>query len=732
MQLTLPLFSSDVTLVSPNVGVYSADGIVCFLLNGLPIYSHKEGDVQAFRFFTSNLIDKGLCTKTEIKKAFHITIDQVNRACKIFQTEGESGFFKPENRHGHCHKLVGENLVLAQRLIDEGLSNVQIGKACNVRESAIRYSIKQGYLKKKFLEHNSPAIGSQPDSRSLEASLSPMGIATTNVQERSLASFGQIKGLIPTFGSHNSIAFGGVLLLLPALIAQGLMKIKETHQINEGYYSLQNIILTLAFMALCRIKNPQQLQLYKAGELGKLVGYDRIPEMKCLRTKMKELFANNTTTALNSMLAKNWINESEELMLYIDGHVKVYNGHQANLTKKFVSRQKLCLAGTTDFWLHDTQGMPMMMWTGELNEKLQYMIEFEIIPHLQQEGIIAKPTTGTIEPVCTLIFDREAYEPDFFARLWETHRIAIISYRKNVKDLWPETDFVEYAVPNIHGGKPATMLLCEKQVVLNGHKFREIRKLSESNHQTPIVCTHPSLGLHQIATKMFARWLQENYFKYMIADYSLDHLYQYGIEEIELSKKVVNPAHRSISNQHKKEKEKLGRLEKELLKNVKLSHENCIDTFRINVESKVKLVESIEQKRLIVSQLKAQKDSLPYKITIAELPEDKRYNTLKKESAYFMATLKMICYRAETAMANLLDGHYKREENERRSIIKEIIFTPADIKPDLENNQLIVSIHTMSTPQKNQIVHQICQELNKTETIFPGTNLQIIYKSIAH
>lgn len=153
MQLTLPLFSSDVTLISPNVGFYCSDGIVYYLINGLPVYSHKESDIQAFRFFTSNLVSKNLCKRTEIKRAFHITIDQVNRACKIFESEGESGFFKPENRHGHCHKLIGENLARAQGLLDAGQSNVAIGKACNVVESAVRYAIKKGYLKKNDKRH---------------------------------------------------------------------------------------------------------------------------------------------------------------------------------------------------------------------------------------------------------------------------------------------------------------------------------------------------------------------------------------------------------------------------------------------------------------------------------------------------------------------------------------------------------------------------------------------------
>jgi hypothetical protein len=183
------------------------------------------------------------------------------------------------------------------------------------------------------------------------------------------------------------------------------------------------------------------------------------------------------------------------------------------------------------------------------------------------------------------------------------------------------------------------MQLCEKETVLNGHIFREIRKIGNREHQTAIIYTHPTMPLLNIAKRMFARWQQENYFKYMIAEYSLDYLYQYGIEEIELSKKIVNPAHRSFANQYKKEKEKLGRLDKELVKNLKLDLENSIDTLQENLKNKGKLVERIEQKRIEVAELFEKKKQIPYKITLQELVEDKRYYTLKKESAYFMATL---------------------------------------------------------------------------------------------
>lgn len=78
-----------------------------------------------------------------------------------------------------------------------------------------------------------------------------------------------------------------MLFLLPALLAQGLLKTKDVYTWGKRfYYSLESIVLTLAFMALLRIKNPEQLKQCKPGEIGRIIGLDRIPEVKCLRSKL--------------------------------------------------------------------------------------------------------------------------------------------------------------------------------------------------------------------------------------------------------------------------------------------------------------------------------------------------------------------------------------------------------------------------------------------------------------
>ena len=545
-----------------------------------------------------------------------------------------------------------------------------------------------------------------------------------------MASFGVIDSVEPHFESHNSIINGGVLFLLPALLSQGLMSVKQTHSIKKGYYGLESIILTLALMALCRIKNPEQLKQCAPGEMGKLIGLDRVPEIKCLRNKMDELFKNNKTEIWNQTLAKQWVDtSSEDFFLYTDGHVKIYNGYLANPTKKFVSRQKLCLSATTDFWLNDSQGMPLLVFTGVLSEKLQHMIEHVMLPDLFSSGILQKDYKGD-KPQCTLIFDREAYEPAFFIRLWELYRIAVITYRKNVKDQWDVQDFKSMAViDNMNAQK--TMLLCEKQTLLSGHAFREIRSLSNDDHQTAIITTHPTLLITIIAVAMFNRWIQENFFKYMIADYSLDHIAQYGVQTIDPNKEVINPVYRKINYQIKKEKEKFSRLKAKLVQTIKVSSEAKLDQFDISIQSGAALVHQIEVKQNLILELEKQKLKIPAKIKISEMPEKEKYSNLKTESNYFMVTLKMICYRAETATANLLDGKYSRYIEEKRMLLKNLITTPIDMKPDYQSNTLTIKLHSLNTPRANKSVNELCKTLNDSETIFPGTNLKIIYKTMA-
>jgi hypothetical protein len=148
MQLLLPIFPVNTKLINSSVGVYEREGIVQYLINGLPVYSHSKDDNDAFRFITSNFIHQGLCRNVDIERAFGVSEDSVSRALKKFEAKGEAGFFGPDARHGSAHKIVGDRRERIQSKLDKGQSVYSIARQEGVRESAIRYGIKQGYLKK--------------------------------------------------------------------------------------------------------------------------------------------------------------------------------------------------------------------------------------------------------------------------------------------------------------------------------------------------------------------------------------------------------------------------------------------------------------------------------------------------------------------------------------------------------------------------------------------------------
>ena len=454
-----------------------------------------------------------------------------------------------------------------------------------------------------------------------------------------------------------------------------------------------------------------------------------MPEIKCLRKKINGLVEQNHGKELNDKLLQHWLPEEEEnLFLYADGHVSIYNGYLANLPAKYVSRQKLCLSATTGFWLNDQQGNPLLVFTGELNEKLQNAIEDNLIARLVESKAIAIPQeiTDSTPAVCTIVFDREAYQPGFFMRLWTKYRIAVITYRKNVKDKWDEQSFKDHSITI--GTQKKTMQLCERQTALGGHQFREIRCLTETSHQTPVITTHPSLPTATVACAIFTRWTQENFFKYMISDYNFDHIISYGTEVIDEKKKVVNPEYRKLTYQIKKEKEKKQRLQASFMALVEKNFDHSLDTIAPVQDKQMSLVETIEEKQQLIDALIIKRNSMPGTIMLSEMPDNKRYNKLKTESTLLISIIKMICYRAETALANQIH-FYNRAEDEKRMLIKQIIQTPVNIFPDYKNKTLTVTLHTLSTPRYNEIASTIATLLNETETIFPGTELSLIFKT---
>jgi len=183
---------------------------------------------------------------------------------------------------------------------------------------------------------------------------------------------------------------GGVLLAVPALSACGLLRHTDKYfQLPPGYYGLKSIFLLLAFMALSRLKSVEQLRYCAPGEWGKLLGLDRVPEVRTLRAKIAHLVAQEQATAWSAELSQDWMQElpPQTAVFCVDGHVRVYHGEQTQLPRHHVARQKLCLRATTDYWVNALDGRPFFLINKAVDPGLLKVLEDELEGELEGQKL---------------------------------------------------------------------------------------------------------------------------------------------------------------------------------------------------------------------------------------------------------------------------------------------------------------------------------------------------------
>src|SRR6202011_565556 len=341
----------------------------------------------------------------------------------------------------------------------------------------------------------------------------------------------------------------------------------------------------------------------------------------------------------------------------------------------------------TDYWVNAMDGRPFFVVSCAVDPGLLSVLRDQIVPRLKadvpnqpiEEQLDADPLLIRF----TIVFDREGYSPRFFAQMKE-ERIAVLTYHKFPGELWPEQEFRQHQVSLVNG-EQVTMELAERGVKLsNALWVREVRHLSEKGHQSSILSTDYRSDLSRVAVAMFARWCQENFFKYMRQHYNLDRLVEYGTEAIPDTTRVINPAWRQLDSQVRRQN---GLLNRELVQFAEI---------QLPQEMEAQQQQAIEERRHQIEQLKAQRKALPKHIEIKDLPAQDRFSRLRSEKKHFIDTIKLIAYRAETALAQLAREKIKRLD-EARSLIRQLFRTEVDLIPDQQNKTLTVRLHPMTT-----------------------------------
>ena len=765
MILFLPFSLPDATPIGDRYAMQTRDGFTYYFFNLEPFDCHPADDRRAMLLRVARLHVVSGVRQADIMCAFDISRPTVARAVKRYRERGEDAFFEP--RRGRGRTVVDAEMAdKAAKLLASGISGSACARQLGIPVSTFHENRHAGVFAAPAAalaavadapqaaaatdrpanadapqaaaatdhpanaSHTDPAAATDRASRDARDKQAPMGRAARDVEGRMLASAGLMTEAKPVFAAPaHGVAHGGVLAALPMLLRAGLLgAANRLFRLPDGFYGLTTILLFVAFMTLARVRNPEGLRYQAPGEWGAILGLDRCPETKTLRRKIRLLTsAEHTVRDWQSALARTWATEHDDdwATLAVDGHVKVYAGRNGRLPKHFVARQKLCMPASVSYWINALGGMPLLCLHKALDPKLIKALEQDVVPHLQHLGVVpeaapdlTKPDAGV--PALTLVFDREGWSPDLFKRL-ARRGIACITWHKNFKgEDWPQQDFRTLEVP-IHGpaGTSATTVdLAEQPIVLrNGLTVRQIRRRLANGRQVPVITTHPQMPLVQVAGAMFSRWSQENFFKYMREQFNLDSLPSHDLAPLDPDAQVVNPVRRALEKTIRRVRSRLATARNRLAEALQEHHRDTATRLEADANS---LAAELDQ-------LKQQRADSPTHVRAGDLPEQDKLDALPVGGRLFLDVVRMIAYRAETRMMVPVITTQGKKPNARR-LLRALLTSDANIIPQPAKGILRIQLLGLGSDACDRMLAPLVEELNATRTIYPGTDLTLVYE----
>ena len=137
-----------------------------------------------------------------------------------------------------------------------------------------------------------------------------------------------------------------------------------------------------------------------------------------------------------------------------------------------------------------------------------------------------------------------------------------------------------------------------------------------------------------------------------------------------------------------------------------------------------KLAHQIRETLQRIAKLEESRAAMPARIPVGNIVKDGVVK-LDPERKFLTNLIKMVAYQAESDLVRLVAPHYKRTDQEGRTLIQSALAAPADLEVTAE--ELRVRIAPLSSPHRSRAIAALCEELNRRSTRFPGSRLCLRY-----
>ena len=695
------------------------------IVSGIILAQYALTDSMAEAYAMISLVEQGWADQNDVARAFGCAARTLRRQQRRFDEGGLAALGRKRGYPPGRARLATCRIKKVQQLRAEGNSYRQIARVMGVSAKAIRKLLHRSGWKEPapiqpelgfgFAQGGDPKL-SAFCSQAKKAPPTSYDTDPSDRVDRLLARLGLLEDAAPLFGSAAAVPRAGVLLALPVLVTSGVFECAQRiyGTLGPAFYGLRTSLFTLLLMALWRIKRPEGLKEYSPQDLGRVLGLDRAPEVKTLRRKLARLAAAGRATQFGRALAHQRVTLRGEALgfLYTDGHVRVYHGQHA-LPKAHVARMRISLPATSDYWVNDSAGDPLFVVTAEANAGLVKMLP----------GILAQVRALVGKRRLTIVFDRGGYSPKLFQQIVAAN-FDLLTYRKGRYVRIPRKRF--QTCRTRHGGRAIAYVLADQEVrLLKGKlRLRQVTRLMDNGHQTPILTSRRDLPAAQVAYRMFDRWRQENFFKYLREEYALDALVEYATVPDDPSREVPNPLWAALDARLRQAYAQLDRLQAEYGLEALTNLEQRRQTMRGFKTAHGKLGQQIWNAWQRIEQLEKRRAGTPRRLPVQSVMQEPVVK-LAPERKHLTNLIKMLAYQAESDLLRLVAPHYRRAGQEGRTLLQSALASTADL--EVTQTELRVTLAPQSSPHRTRAIAALCDHLNQTKTLFPGSRLRLHY-----
>jgi len=708
----LPLVPAGSVVVADGASLLEdEEGSGTVFIWGQATWTWDGSDPGARRLAVVQLVGSGAASQRQVAVAFGVNETTVWRWRRDYKAGGLVVLLPQRKGPKRPSKLTDEKRAEIARLRSSGLTKPEVAARTGVSTQSVRRATLG------TSPSRGPEVGSA-GSAGPSSDLVPLNPPIERTAEREAARRGMLGEAAPVICEGGSLPFVGSLIILPALVATGLLEAAATVYglgravagvKRAAFYGLRSLVLCVVFSSLLGEPRAEGLTRLDPAAIGRLLGLDRAPEVSRLRFRMAELAREHKSDELVMELARRHIEAHPEAvgLLYVDGHVRAYHGKH-EVPKAHVARMRIAMPAEVDTWVSDRFGDGLLVWQAPPGASLVGELRIVVDKVRQLLGPDARPT------IC---FDRGGWSPKLFAQL-NNAGFDILTYRKAPLPREPRGAFLPYTFTD-GLGHTHDYLLADRRVRLNydakRHRFacRQITRLDEkSGHQTQIITTRDDPDPALVAYAMFSRWRQENFFRYQRAHFGLDALDAYETEPDDSIRLVTNPARRDADRAAKKARHQLREAEAK-------EGGASLDGRKADKELK----DAFDGARAEVARLDALAKAVATKVPLGDIrPDAVRLDIERKR---IMDAIRMATYNAESALARMITPHYARADDEARTLLREIFKSPADL--EVRGHKLHVTILPLSAPRRTKAMAGLCEDLTATETLYPGTDLTLVY-----